>query len=464
MSIKEFFTKKPVVRPESAKDLKNRVVETVDFSQWIERMKNESPNATIRVKRVQQLSGEAGGGYLGDPILISRIQASTFDRLLDEAFGGGSFLLEYWEGDHRFMMKNSKPPLAVTHIIDVAGAPKRLPARKAAAESAAQPKTLMGLLMKQFDTAEGIAAVTAFTTVAMEALKGFMTGRNQSGGVKDTIETVGAIFNMLPSAPDEIEQLERYEKLRGIFAASARPPVNIAGGSNSFWDGIAKVAGQVLGTVIQNAQANGAQKPGMLQSPVNQGQSPEAVAETMPGSPAADVTLKGQFVNAKIASVQAGMAAKLHPLSIADDLWSLLVFVIDNGMVQDDFVDSLYADPERAFDQIIRTYAPESPSYPKLGEVKRIVVDYIHQDARLQAENQTFADQMPQEPELETGEAADGHRIRVVEFPPREPDTSQEGSGESASETVRTEPVVIGETEGQSDTVLQEPAEVTGED
>lgn len=474
MNLRKLFGLEPAIRPESAKELKNRVVETVDFSEWITRMKSQSPNATIRVKRVQKLSGEAGGGYLGEPILISRIQASTFDRLLDEAFGGGGYTLEYWEGDHRFMMKNSKPPVAVTHIIDVAGLPKRLPGRKGAvAESTAQPKTLMGLMIKQFDTAEGIAAVTAFTTVAISALKGVMSGTNQSGGVKETVETIGAIFKMLPSAPDEIDVLERYQKLSSMFAASARPPVNIGAGSNTFWESLTKVASQVAGTLIANAQSNGGAKPGMLQSavnqsqsPVNQGQSPEAVAETMSGSPAADTTPQQQFVNAKIASVQAAMAAKMDPLSIANDLWSLLAFVIENGMVQDSFVQSLYADPNRAFDQIIRTYAPESPSYPKLGELKRIVVEYIIEDAQLQ-ESQAYADQMRQKPESETGEPGDGQTIRVVEFPQREP---EEGSEDIDSESVRTEPVVIGEpvggteTEYHSDQLHEEAADVTAED
>ena len=467
MSLRKLFGIKPAIRPESVKDLKSRVV-AVNFSDWIQNLKKNASNATIRVKRMEKFKTEARG-YLGDPILVSRIEASTFDRLLYDTFGGGSFFLEYWQGDHLIMMENSNPPAPVTHTIDVAGEPKPLPGKKAAAERAAQPKTLMGLMMKQFDTAEGIAAVTAFTTVALSALKGFMSGGNQSGGVKDTVETIGAIFKMLPSAPDEIDVLERYQKISGMFAASARPPVNIGGGSNTFWESLTKVASQVAGTLIANAQSNGAAKPGMLQSPVSQVQSPEAVAQTMPGSPAADTTPQQQFVNAKIASVQAAMAAKMDPLSIANDLWSLLAFVIDNGMVQDNFVQSLYADPNRAFDQIIRTYAPESPSYPKLGELKRIVVEYIMEDAQLQ-ESQAFADQMRQEAEVDAGEAADGHRIRVVDFPQPEPDTSQEGSGESASETVRTQPVVIGEpvggteTEDHSQNLEEEVAAVTAED
>lgn len=462
MNLREIFKRKPAIRPESPKDVKSVVV-AVEFPEWIDTLKREYANATIKVKRTQKLQGGIPA-YVGDPIEVSNIDAATFDRLLYDMYGGGRFTAEYWQGSHRIMMKNSKPQTAVTHTIYVEGEPKPLPSKRLALQSAAQPKTLVGLLLKQFDTPEGIAAVTGFTTVAMEAVKGFMSGKNQSGGIKDTVETIGAIFKMLPNPPDEIDVLERYQKLSTMFAASARPPVNIGAASNTFWESITKVASQVAGTLIANAQSNGGEKLGVLQSPVSQGQSPEAAAGTMPGSPAAAPTPQQQFVNAKIASVQAAMAAKMEPVSIADEVWSLLAFLIDNGMVQDTFVQSLYGDPNRAFDQIIRTYAPESPSYPKLPELKRIVVEYIMEDAQLQQQNQTFADQIAQEPQVEAGEAADGHRMRVVDFPPREPDTSQEGSGESASETVRTDPVVIGDAEGQSDTVLPEPAQVTGED
>ena len=79
MRIRDFFSKRPTVRPESAKDLKTHVVEIVDFSEWIQRLKKDAGNATIRVKRTQQFKGESGGGYLGDPILVAQIEASTFD-------------------------------------------------------------------------------------------------------------------------------------------------------------------------------------------------------------------------------------------------------------------------------------------------------------------------------------------------------------------------------------------------
>lgn len=458
MGIKAWFTKKPTVRAESAKDLKNRVVEVLDFSEWIQRLKNEAGNATIRVKRTHQVKGESTG-YLGDPIVVSQVEASTFDRLLDQLFGGGSYILEYWQGDHRLMMKNSKPPMPVTHTIPVAGIPKPLPGKKAAAESTGQPKTVLGILLKQLDTSEGIVALTALLTLAKDF---FFSGKKESGTFKDMIDSMGVIFGMIPTPPDEIEQLERYQKLSGIFAASARPPVNIGGGSTSPWDGVAKVLGQVLGTAIANAQNNGGQKQELLkatgvQANLPQSQVADALAgsaATPPGSevgtaasptapsPPASPTPQAMFVNAKIMSIQAGMQANIEPFAIANDLWSLLVFIIEKGIVNDAFVQSLYADPHRAFDQIISLYAPQSASYPKLDEVKRIVVGYILEEAQEEAEIGENLQKEPQEPEPDGEKSAD--KIHIVDFPKPEPEGDSE---EPAPEQIRTEPIVITEND-----------------
>jgi hypothetical protein len=458
MNLRQFFTKKPVVRPETAKDVKTAVV-MVDFSEWIDTLKRDYANATIRVKRIKTFIGETPA-YVGNPIQVSNIEAATFDRILYELFGGGIFELEYWQGSHRIMMKNSKPQTAVTHRISVEGEPKQLGGRKAAiAQIAAQPKTLMALLLKQFDTPEGIAAVTAFATLAMNFFTTFKSSENKSGTFKDMIESASTLLSMMPAPPDEIAQFERYQKLAGMFSAN-KPPVNIGAGSPSFWDGLSKVAGQVLGTVIANAQQNnGGQKPGVLQS--QESQSPGLLAEATPGSqaasasspsPAASPTPQQMFVNSKIMSIQAGMQAKLDPLSIANEIWSLLVFIIDRGIVDDNFVQKLYADPDSALDQIIATYAPESASYPKLAEVKRVVVGYLLEEP----EEEREADlEFPRarEPEIEKSVEADS--IRVVEFPKRE---AEEGSEGTESQDVRTEPVVI-----QDDAVVLDKDGKTGE-
>lgn len=395
MGIKAWFTKKPTIHPESAKDLKNRVVEVLDFSEWIQRLKSEAANATIRVKRTHVVKGESTG-YLGDPIVVSQIEASTFDRLLDQLYGGGSYILEYWQGDHRLMMKNSKPPMPVTHTIPVAGIPKPLPGRKAAADSTAQPKTVLGTLLKQLDTSDGIVALTALLTLAKDF---FFSGKKQSGNMKDMVDSMGVIFGMMPSPPDEIEQLERYQKLSGIFQATNKPPVNIGGGSGSTWDGVAKLIGNVLGTAIANAQNNGGQK-----QPIAGLQTPGVLSENTPAgspSPAESPTPQAKFVNAKIIALQAGMEARLDPLSIANDLWSLLVFIIEKNIVDETFVQSLYASPDKALDQIIRLYAPQSASYPKLADVKRIVVGYILEVAQDEAEIEDDLQGQPLEPETQ---------------------------------------------------------------
>lgn len=432
MKLREWFTKKPNVRPESAKDLKNRVVEILDFSKWIQRLKSEVPNATIRVKRMRQFKGESAG-YVGEPILVSEIEASTFDRLLEEMFGGGSFTLEYWQGDHLLMMKNSKPEVPVTHKIAVAGIPKVLPGRKAAAESAAQPKSVLGILLKQLDTAEGITALTALLTLAKDF---FMSTKKDSGGLKEMIESMGVVFGMMPSPPDELEQLERYQKLSGIFAASNRPPVNIAGGSSSAWDGLAKVLGQVLGAAVANAQNNG--RPKTLQAPEGQTSLAQSSAGSEPipataSSPSESPTPQAMFVNAKILTLKAGMQANVEPYAIANDLWSLLVYIIENGIVDKAFVQSLYSDPHRGFDQIIKLYVPESASYAKLDEVKRVIVGYILEEDQEQVE-------MPDDFQAEAEKSVDGNK--VVDLPKRDPETD---SGEPASEVVRSDPVVVGE-------------------
>lgn len=437
MRIRDFFRKEPAIRPETAKDLKTRVVETVDFSEWIQRLKKTAPNATIRVKRTQQFKGESGGGYLGDPILVAQIEASTFDRILDELYGGGNYVLEYWQADHRFMMKNSKPPVAVTHLINVAGIPKPLPGKKAAAESTAQPKSVLATLLKQLDTPEGILALTGLFTMAKDF---FMSTRKDSGGFKDMVESMGLVFGMMPTPPDELEQLERYQKLSGIFAASNRPPVNIAGGSGGAWDTVAKVLGQVLGTAVANAQNNG--RPKLVESPEGQIGLPQTGAASEPitagvpktaPSPAESATPQAKFVSAKILSLQTGMQANVAPYDIANDLWSLLVFIIENGIVDEAFVKSLYANPDRSFDQIIALYAPQSASYPKLDEVKRVVVGYILEEGQEQQ-------QTPDDFQAEAEKSVDANK--VMDLPKREPET---GSGEPTGEVVRSDPVVVGE-------------------
>jgi hypothetical protein len=455
MGIKQWFTKKPTIQPESAKDLKNRVVEVLDFSEWIQRLKNEAANATIRVKRTHMVKGESSG-YLGDPIIVSQIEASTFDRVLDELYGGGSYILEYWQGgDHRLMLKNSKPPMPVTHTIQVAGIPKPLPGRKAAAESAAQPKSVLGTLLKQLDTAEGIVALTALLALAKDF---FITGKKDSGGLKDMVDSIGTIFGMMPAPADPIEELERYKRLSDVFAPTNKPPVNIGGGSGTTWDTLAKIAGQVLGNIVFNAQNNGGQKQGIasLQTPgVLSGNAPgsdpgiaDPASQTVPPSasspsPATGPSPQAKFVNAKIMSIQAGMEAKLDPLSIANDVWSLFIFLMEKQIVDEKFVQSLYTDPNGTFDQLIRVYAPQSATYPKLDEVKRVVVQYIQEDGQEEVETHAYNRVTEEESEdrvIQPGDPIilkDEERVRIL---------GKEQSEEAVSQEVRAgarEPIVI---------------------
>ena len=439
MNLREFFRIKSVVRPESPKEVKTTVV-TVEFPEWIDTLKTDYANATIRVKRTQKLHRESA--YVGDPIDVSNIDAATFDRILFELFGGGNFNLEYWQGSRRIMMKNSKPQRAVTHTISVEGEPKQQGGRKTASESAAlaaalQPKSVLGTLLKQLDTPEGILALTGLFTMAKDF---FMSTRKDSGGFKDMVESMGLVFGMMPTPPDELEQLERYQKLSGIFAASNRPPVNIAGGSGGAWDTVAKVLGQVLGTAVANAQNNG--RPKLVESPEGQIGLPQTGAVSEPitagvpktaPSPAESATPQAKFVSAKILSLQTGMQANVAPYDIANDLWSLLVFIIENGIVDEAFVKSLYADPDRSFDQIIALYAPQSASYPKLDEVKRVVVGYILEEGQEQQ-------QTPDDFQAEAEKSVDANK--VMDLPKREPET---GSGEPTAEVVRSDPVVVGE-------------------
>lgn len=475
MNLRQLFGIKPVVRPETPKDV-NMTVVAFDFPEWIDILKSDYANAVIKVKR-QSLSGGMPS-YVGNPIQVTNIEAATFDRILYELFGGGVFVLEYWQGSHRIMMKNSKPQTAVTHTISVEGEPKHPGGRKAPGwQNGAQPKSVIALLLKQFDTPEGIVALTGFASLAMNFFTGIKSGENGAGTFKDMIESVSTLFGMMPAPPDELATFERYQKFAGIFSANT-PPVNIGGGSSSFWEGISKVAGQVLGTVIQNAQQNsGDQKPAMLQSQESQSRGPGFLPETTAGSetasstspsPAASSSPQQMFVNAKIMSIQAGMEANLDPLSIANEVWSLLAFIIDRGIVNENFVQSLYADPDTALDQIIATYAPQSARYPKLGEVKDIVKTYLIEEAQAETQAQAQAQaeaemeiELPQPPKPETEKSAEGDSLRVMELPKQE---GEEGSGDTVSEEVKTDPVIIRDADYPADQAYQEPADVRAED
>lgn len=418
-----FFKKKTAIRPESVKSVNERVI-AVDFSQWIQQLKKDAPQASIRVKRLKQFKLE-GGGYIGDPILVNQMEASTFDRILYDLYGGGTFVLEYWVGDTKLMMKNAVPPMSVTHTIEVAGEPKQLGTKKSASEIAAQPKGVLATLLKQLDTAEGIVALTALIALA----KDFFQSTKASGGIKELLEGMGVMIGMMPAPPDEIEQLERYQKLSGMFAAN-RPPVNVGGASGSAWDSVAKVFGQVLGAAIANAQGNG-QKP---EKAVSEPQILPASASAAPQEASVDAKTakttspQALFVNAKIMSIQTGMKAMIEPYAIANDIWSLLVFIIENKIVNEQFVSSLYADPEKAFDQIIAMYAPASAEYPKLDEVKKIVVGYILEEPEEEGEPES---------EIQTEGASADTKSNIVDMPDLRP------KAEQAQVEIKQEPVVI---------------------